>query len=166
MTCSQTAGESVRYPVVGLRIGYPFCSRPAMNRLFLAVPLSLILGSIASAADPREASAILKDYESVIDPTLDASKLNDQTYVRKFVEERRAAMEKRSALALELYQSHSDHPRATELMIERWSNMIQPGVSKAEPAIAEMDKFLKAHPQSKAKADVLYQRATAIDQSD
>src|SRR5207244_797514 len=110
--------------------------------------------------------AILKDYESATDPALDASKLNDQTYVRKFVEERKAALEKRSALALELYQSHPDHPRATELMIERWSNMTQPGVSKSEVAIAEMDKFLKAYPQSKAKADVHYQRAAAIDQSD
>src|SRR5438309_4201517 len=105
-----------------------------MNRLFLAVLLSLILGAPAGAADPREASAILKDYESVTDPTLDASKLNDQTYVRKFVEERNAATEKRSALALELYQSHPDHPRATELMIVRWANMTQPGVSKMESA--------------------------------
>src|SRR5258708_38155768 len=103
-----------------------------MNRLFLAVLLSLILGTPAGAADPREASAILKDYESVTDPTLDASKLNDQTYVRKFVEERNAAMEKRNALALELYPSHSDHPRATDLMIDRGNNMIQPRVAKSQ----------------------------------
>src|SRR5207249_3781557 len=113
-----------------------------MNRLFLAVLLSLILGAPAGAADPREASAILKDYESVKEPVVDATKVKDPAYVRSYREERKRAMEKKDALAMELFQAHPGHPRTVTLMHVRWSNMIWEN-PRVEKAIAEMDAYLK-----------------------
>src|SRR4051812_36713592 len=113
--------------------------RPTMNRTLFAVVIGGLIPVAAFAADPRPATEIIKEYENTKDPTIDASKLKDQSYVRKYVEERKAAIEKRSALALELYKSHPSDPQATKLMLERWSNLTQRGIARTDQAIGEIE---------------------------
>jgi thiol-disulfide isomerase/thioredoxin len=126
-----------------------------MNKLFLTT--SLLCASIA-AAEPRDAEAILKEYGAIKEPLVDATKLKDPAYFSSFFGERMKVLEKRDALALELYQAHPDHPEAVPLMLKRWGNMAS---TRSEKAIPEMEQFLKDHSDSKVKADVLYQRALA-----
>jgi thiol-disulfide isomerase/thioredoxin len=138
-----------------------------MNRFLVAAAVSCVFVASAAAVDtPREATAILQDYSSVKMPAVDAARVRDPGYVQSYFEERAKAFEKRDALALELFQAHPDHPRAVEMMIERWGHMSSPPTPRFAEAVAEMDKFLKDHPDSKSKTDVLYQRAAATEQSE
>ena len=63
----------------------------------------------------RPADAILKDLEAVEMPKLDASKRNDQAYVREYLAKRQETLDKRAALALELYKTAPNHARVPEL---------------------------------------------------
>jgi thiol-disulfide isomerase/thioredoxin len=138
-----------------------------MNRLLLAAVSLCVFASVARAADPpREASEILKEYASVKMPAVDATRVRDPDYVRSYFEERKKALQKQGDLALELYRGHPGHPRAVELMIERWSNMAAPPTPRIEESIVEMEKFLKERPESPGKNDVLFQRAAATEQSE
>src|SRR5262249_29497826 len=125
-----------------------------MNRLFVAIWPLVFWACTASADPPRDAESILKDYEGVKEPVVDATKLKDPSYFQSYFSERMKALEKKDAFALELYQAHPEHPQATPLMLKRWGNMAG---SNAEKAIPEMEQFLKDHPDSKVRPEVLYQ---------
>ena len=121
--------------------------------------LGAFLWDAAGAADPpREAEAILKDYQAVQSPVFDRNKYGDQAYIRTYSDASRIALNKKRALALELFQGHPNHERVAELMLTRWRNM---NGSESPKALAEIEEFLKVHPDSKVKADVLYSWATA-----
>jgi thiol-disulfide isomerase/thioredoxin len=121
--------------------------------------LGFLLSANVGAEPPREASEILKEYGAVKLPVVDATKVKDSAYVRSYLEERTQAIEKQNRLALELFQAAPDHPRAAALMSTRWTNMSNG--RDAAKALAEMDQFLKDHPDSKIKSQVLYSRAVA-----
>jgi thiol-disulfide isomerase/thioredoxin len=134
-----------------------------MKKLVLPACILGLLLSTATAADPREASEIVKEYNDVKAPTLDPTKIKDADYVRTYLQERAQAQEKQNRLALELYQTHPDHPQATAMMLTRWGNMLSG--RDTSKSLAEMDQFLKDHPDSKEKGEVLYWRAIAIANS-
>jgi thiol-disulfide isomerase/thioredoxin len=117
---------------------------------------SFLLDSGRAAEPPREAAAILKEYRAVQSPSFDQTKFGDQAYIRTFSDANRKATAKRNELALEFYRSYPKDARATELLLTRWRSMTGSDSAKAD---AEMEEFLKDHPDSKVKADVLYSRA-------
>jgi thiol-disulfide isomerase/thioredoxin len=130
-----------------------------MKSLILSALAATVLIASAIAADlPRDAEAILKEYEAVAMPTYDSAKGRDRDYVRTYSEARTKALDKKNALALELYRAHPDHERATPLMLARWASMRG---NESERSVAEMEAFLKDHPDSPDKADVLHARALA-----
>jgi thiol-disulfide isomerase/thioredoxin len=132
-----------------------------MKKLVLpACILGLLVPVSFGAEPPRGADAILNEYREVKIPAVDATKLKDQNYVRSYLEERTKALEKQNQLALELYQAHPDHPEAITMMIVRWQNMSSSGA--AGKALTEMDQFLKDHPDSKERSNVLFTRALAV----
>jgi len=139
-----------------------------MNRRFhfLAVVVSIPFALAALAADPRPASEIIKEFDSVTMPTVDATKVKDPNYVRSYIAERQKAIEKKSALALELYEGYPSHEEAPRLLVERWGSLgSRPGKGAAD-VLKEVEKFLKDNPDSKAKNNILYFRAFATENSD
>jgi thiol-disulfide isomerase/thioredoxin len=129
-----------------------------MNRFLLAAAAFCWLYSSALAEPPRSAETILKEYNAVKEPELDRTKARDAAYVRTYVAQQAQAIEKKNALALELYQADPKHPEAGKLMLARWENLAGTDGAKAN---AEMAKFLKDNPASPLKADILFQRAVA-----
>jgi thiol-disulfide isomerase/thioredoxin len=121
-----------------------------------ACVVALLLSRAALADPPREAEEILKECREVKMPSFDQSKIGDQAYIRMYSEARTNATAKKNELALELYRAHPNHERVMDLMLARWRSMTGADSAKAD---AEMAAFLKDHPESKVKADVLYSRA-------
>jgi len=131
-----------------------------MKSSFLIATVAIMLFCTLSAADqPREADAILKEYQAVKMPAYESAKRDDQDYIRTYMEARTKALAMQNELALELYRAHPGHQRATELMMARWSNMRG---NEVEKAVTEMEQFLKDQPDSPRKKDVLYTRAMTV----
>src|SRR5436853_3061272 len=131
-----------------------FPPRPAMKTVSLLAPILLLGISPLLAADPpREASEIVKEYNEVKMPALDATKVKDQKYVREYLQERNAATDKQNALAEELYKSHPDHPRAAPVMATRLMHKLS-GADYAK-ALSEVEEFVKAHPNEQLSSNLL-----------
>jgi thiol-disulfide isomerase/thioredoxin len=129
-----------------------------MNRLFLLAGLvSLAVSSGLAADPPREANEILLDYIKVRMPTYDSSKRDDQAYIRSYSADRTKALERQNELALEFYRGYPNDDRAVDMMLTRWRNMR--GDAKS---VDEMEQFVKDHPDSPKRPDVLYQRAMSV----
>src|SRR5437868_7057617 len=95
-------------------------------------------------------------------PVVDQAKVSDPAWVQSYLKERTAAVEKQNELALELYKANPDHSEAGKLLAARWNNMAARSPAKA---LEEMEQFLKDHPDSKDKADVLFARAIAASRT-
>jgi thiol-disulfide isomerase/thioredoxin len=131
-----------------------------MNKLAaLASVLAVLLCSLAAAEPPRDAAAIVKEYQAIKMPEVDRTKISDPAWVQSYIKERDAAVNKQNELALELFKADPNHPEAIKFMSARWNNMV---MRSPATALEEMDKFLKDHPDSKQKADILFARATAL----
>ena len=127
--------------------------------LFTACAMCLAASAALAADPPRDAAAILKDYADVKEPVVDAAKVKDPAYVQSYIAERQKAMEKKDALALELFQAHPEHAEAIPMMVKRWTNMGRTG--KADKVREEVAAYLKDHPDTKHKPDLLFQLAVA-----
>jgi thiol-disulfide isomerase/thioredoxin len=92
-----------------------------------------------AAGDDRKPDAILKDLESVELPKLDASKRTDRNYIADFMKKRSEALEKRGALALELYKAAPTNERVPQLMFERWMTL---SGAQVDEALKEIDEVL------------------------
>src|SRR5262245_40603184 len=119
-----------------------------MNRFLLAAAAFCWLYSSALAEPPRPAETILKEFNAIKVPELDRTKARDAAYVRKYLADQAQAIEKKGALALELYQADPKHPEAGKVMLARWENLVGTDGAKA---IDEMAKFLKDNPDSPLK---------------
>src|SRR5258708_6367583 len=112
-----------------------------MKKVFpLACLLCVVFPVAGIAESPRDAAAILKDYDEVKVPVLNATQVNDSNYVRSYVTQRSQALDKRARLAREFYAAHPDHLQALSMMIEAWS--VNAGGANADRAIGEMEQFL------------------------
>jgi thiol-disulfide isomerase/thioredoxin len=116
--------------------------------------LALLLVTCSFAADePRTADEILKDYNAIKMPAIDATKTRDQEYVRDYIAERGKVMEKQGVLAEELYKSHPDHPRAAPLMAMRLAQKLQS--ADYRNAINDVEEFLRANPKNELAPQLL-----------
>jgi len=131
-----------------------------MNKLAaLASVLALLLCSLAVAEPPRDAATILKEYEAIKMPEVDRTKISDQAWVQSYIKERDQAVNKQNELALELFKVDPNNSEVSKLMATRWNNL---AMRNPATALDEMDKFLKDHPESKQKGEILFARATAL----
>jgi thiol-disulfide isomerase/thioredoxin len=125
---------------------------------FAALAFSLSL----AADEPRSADDILKDYDAIKMPTLDATKTRDQTYIREYLADRTQALEKQGVLAEELYKAHPDHPRAAQLMAMRLAQKLQSAdYREAMPAVED---FVRANPKNELSPQLLM--ITAMREAD
>jgi thiol-disulfide isomerase/thioredoxin len=136
-----------------LGVGFSSLSwRLAMRTLLLGALTGLcLLPAVSIADEPRDAEAILKDYQAVKLPSYDSSKREDQAYLRAYMDERSQAVARQNELALELFKAHPQHEQAVQLMLTRWRNLRGPDAAKA---VDEMDQFVKDYPDSPKKKDV------------
>jgi thiol-disulfide isomerase/thioredoxin len=133
-----------------------FFWRLIMKRFFLVVCAALVsLPAFTQAEQPRDAEAILKDYQAVKMPAYDSSKREDKAYLQTFTEERTQALAKQNELALELFKAHPRHEQAAELIVRRWQNMRGP---ESDKAVREIEEFVKEQPDSPKKKEAMYTR--------
>ncbi len=108
--------------------------------------LALVTFCFSLAADePRSAEEILKDYNAIKMPSLDATKTKDQDYIRKYIADRAEAMTKQGELAEELYKAHPDHPRAATLFAMRLAQKLQSADYRS--AMGDVEEFVRANPK-------------------
>jgi hypothetical protein len=129
-----------------------------MKKAFLVVCVASLLAPVSMAVDPpREAEVIVKEYHAVKQPAFESAKQGDQAYIRTYIEARTKALEKQNELALELYRGHPKDERAAGLMLARWRNL-----RGDEKSLQEMEEYLKEHPESPIKKEILYTRAMSV----
>lgn len=135
-----------------------------MSTIAKSLWTAVVLGSCVVAAGEalaagRPADAILKDLEAVEMPKLDASKRNDQAYVREYLAKRQETLDKRAALALELYKTAPNHARVPELMVARWRMSTRPTGLSVEDFLKEIDQVLTQTTDSKFKLEAIFTKA-------
>ena len=94
-----------------------------VNGRWVAVVLGVGMGISSVAPAPgadRTAEQILKELDAVPYPTFDASRRQDQDYIREYEMNWQRAWDKRPVLILELFKAAPGHERIPVLMSERW----------------------------------------------
>jgi len=125
-----------------------------MKTAFPLAIVSLVSFTLLLAADePRSADEILKDYNAIKMPTLDATKTRDQQYIRDYIADRAKATEKQGTLAEELYKAHPDHPRAAQLYAMRLAQKLQSADYRS--AMGEVEDFVRANPKNQLSPQLL-----------
>jgi thiol-disulfide isomerase/thioredoxin len=119
----------------------------------LAVGVGLFACEASAAGGHRDPGVILKEYDAIKMPTLDAGKRKDADSVRRFNQEKEAAVEQQNDLAKELYRADPHHPRAFPLMAARLGRMMS-GKDSAQ-AISEALALVRAHPEEEQGANLL-----------
>lgn len=87
-------------------------------------------------ARERSAEQILKELDAIQVPTVEATKRNDETYLRVFLPKHAQVWSTRDALILELYKAAPAHQRIPKLIAERWWHRIG-----AFPKMKEVDEI-------------------------
>jgi thiol-disulfide isomerase/thioredoxin len=122
-----------------------------------AVVLGAFLMSAGGATgDDRTPDAILKDLDSVEIPKPDAAKWTDPTYKTDFMKKQREALEKRSALALELYKAAPTNERIPKLMAERWTSLSR---TQGDVVLKEIEEVLAQTNHARFKFDATLNKA-------
>jgi thiol-disulfide isomerase/thioredoxin len=128
-----------------------------MKKRILSTLAVAVFSVTASAADPpRDANAILKEYDAVETPRLDRTKASDRAYMRTYSDASGKANATKNGLALELWRTHPNNERTEKLLLARWRSLSGSETAKVDAEIAE---FMKDHPDSPVKADVQFGRA-------
>jgi thiol-disulfide isomerase/thioredoxin len=131
-----------------------------MSEVVRGACVVVVLGAwIASAggtpAADRPAGEILKEIDRVRLPVFDSTKSGDETYVKEHESKRRAAIEKKAALILELYRAEPDHQRIPALMAERWGNMSAVG-PEGDELKQEVDRVLGEAASQKLRVEAIF----------
>jgi thiol-disulfide isomerase/thioredoxin len=122
-----------------------------------AVVLSALLMSAGGAmGDDRPPDAILKDLDAVEMPKLDAAKRTDPKYITEFMKKRSEALDKRGALALELYKAAPTNDRIPKLMVERWMTLSR---TQADVVLKEIEEVLAQTKNANFKLDATLTKA-------
>jgi thiol-disulfide isomerase/thioredoxin len=132
-----------------------------MGRIAKTLWTAVVLGACAVSAgwamgDDRTPDAILKDLDSVAMPKLDATKQTDRNYIADFVKKRNEALEKQSALALELYKAAPTNERIPKLMVERWTTLSR---TQADVVLKEIDEVLAQTDNTNFRIDATFSKA-------
>ncbi len=115
-------------------------------------------GVAASQAATRDVEAILADLDALQMPKYDSSRREDGEYVKQYIQDRADYRNGRADLAMELYRADRAHPKAAELMLERWSTL--ESLKEFEQVLAET-KAVEASDASLAN-DAAYHHALAF----
>jgi thiol-disulfide isomerase/thioredoxin len=122
-----------------------------------AVVLGALLMSAGGAmGDDRTPDAILKDLDSVEMPKPDAAKRTDPSYRADFIKKYTEAIEKRGALALELYKAAPTNERIPKLMVERWMTLTR---TQADVVLKEIEDVLAQTKNANFKLDAALTKA-------
>jgi thiol-disulfide isomerase/thioredoxin len=127
------------------------------SKLGMALCSLLAAGTLAIAGD-RPVGEILKEIDAVKVPTLDRTKMRDQSYVQEYLKKRNEAATARGKLILELYRTAPDHDRIPEFLVERWEGMPAFG-SRGEDLLKEIDHVLAQTSNQKLKVEGTYVKA-------
>lgn len=119
----------------------------------LALGGAMFLATSSFALD-RTAEEILKDYNSVKMPAVDAAKYReDAAYRAEYLKARAEAMNTQYELIGELFASHPDHDQLVELLPKRWAGLMN---SNADAVKAEIETVLKARSNQKLVVEAHY----------
>ncbi|MGH7177737.1 MAG: redoxin domain-containing protein, partial [Tepidisphaeraceae bacterium] len=125
--------------------------------MLVLIPLCAI---IAHAEPARTPDQIIAEYEATTLPRHDPSRDGDDSYGAQFLDSLEAARRKRNDLAAELWQIAPEHPKALEMMNERWKTIA--GSGKSRLAVLEIDQALVQHPNDQLTAELKLSRAETI----
>ena len=133
----------------------------AFPRLLLLIGW-LGLASLAHGAD-RPADAILADYRAVVLPQYDATKKDSQD-IQRYRDAYNQAEARRSALALELFQTHPEQGEVPKLLLTRWPTlMLDPAT--ASMIAAEITAALPRFTEPAQEREARFMRAIATIQA-
>ncbi len=77
-----------------------------------------------ACADDRPADQILADITAIEMPKLDPAKRGDTPAMTEYLLKRKAALQRRGELILELFRGYPDNPKLAPLFSERWQNIL------------------------------------------
>ncbi len=131
-----------------------------MSEVFKGTWVVLVLGALLASAGEtlaadRTAGAILKEIDRVKMPAIDAARSGDEAYVKEIQFQRRAAIAKKAALILELYNADPDHQRIPALMAERWGIMSAVG-AEGDQLKQEVDRVLGETASQKLRVEAIF----------
>ena len=130
-----------------------------MKRLMLVLACLIAMATPAFAADV-DADKMLADFEAQKAPAFDGSRRDDQEYVKSYIAQRNDYEQKVADFAKDFYAKYPSHPKAMELMRQRWQ--ILASLGRGDDVIKETDQMLAANPDDAARADLLFARAAAL----
>ncbi len=124
-----------------------------MTMLCAALALGLSGGTALAQAEaaPRDAEAIVSEYQQIRPPQVDPARQNDPGYRVEYMAARQALLEQRNALAKELFEAHPDHPQALPMMQQRWMMM---ATTDFETMRRETRAYLDANPEAPGREGV------------
>jgi thiol-disulfide isomerase/thioredoxin len=131
-----------------------------MSEAYRLAWVVVVLGAGAACAGrtlaaDRSASEILKEINAIKVPAFDSTKSGDEAYRKDHESKRHAAITKKAALILELYNSEPDHQRVPALMAERWGNMSAVG-PEGEELKKEVDRVLAETASQKLRLEAIF----------
>jgi thiol-disulfide isomerase/thioredoxin len=122
----------------------------------------------AARADDRGAPQILAEIESIEVPKFDPSQRGDTQAMTEYLLKRKAALQRRGALTLELFRAAPDHPKLAGLFSERWQNMFMAASDgPLDPKlVAELADVMGKTKDPKLKAHAAFYKTILEVQSD
>ena len=126
------------------------CTRFAVVRATTAFCLVLAAGT-SVWAEARPVKEILKEIEATPIPKYDQTKIKDRADLQAFVTKLNEATERRSALAMELFEADPNNDKLVELLNERWTRPLMNPATR-EDTLAEIAKVKAKTKNVKIKA--------------
>jgi thiol-disulfide isomerase/thioredoxin len=130
--------------------------------LLVALFLGGLFGTAAAivplvhAAD-RAAEQILAEITAIQMPKLDPAKRGDTPAMTEYLLKRKAALQRRGELILELFHAYPDNPQLAPLFSERWQNILMASDSPPDAKFAaELDEVLAKGKETRLKADAAF----------
>jgi thiol-disulfide isomerase/thioredoxin len=108
-----------------------------------------------STAPTATADQMLAAYHDLKPPTQDASRIHDPAYAQQFMTQYMAILDRRAALAQDFYRRFPTHPKAGELLTERWMILARKSPDQTR---AEIQQVLDRQPPVPAATDAAFAR--------
>src|SRR4030095_6222675 len=96
-------------------------------------------------AAPADGADLAKQIDAIELPAFNPTQRGDQAYMKDFMAKLDKATAARAQLALKLYDTSPDAPKAFQTLVERWQVLGQVDATKG---LRETEQFLKDHPKS------------------
>jgi len=132
-----------------------------MKIRIIAIAMLAAFSAISLAGDSAE--EMLGKIKAVKNPTFDAAKRSDSTYIQQYYADLTKVNEERGRLILDFYKAYPDNEDADKLMNQRWAAM--GGVGKApdkdriKAIDADIDSIISASAPAQVKQDGTFWKA-------